>query len=176
MGTVVRTQTVRRLGCRGDHVQGRHRTSPMPDNLQRLNAAARRVRAESRHRTVKSDSYRYPVDKKGAQRLEDLYNVELGQMRAVVEGLAGFLDGASMAVQVDLVRPAQGRPGHGGVRGPVQPPFVVRNGRRSTVSPITSLARQRKLMLDYAAEHGMAEAARSLGVSRSWLYDLKGGA
>jgi len=42
------------------------------------------------------------------------------------------------------------------------------------VSPITSLARQRKLMLDYAAEHGMTEAARSLGVSRSWLYELKG--
>jgi transposase InsO family protein len=29
-------------------------------------------------------------------------------------------------------------------------------------------------MLDYAAEHGMTEAARNVGVSRSWLYELKG--
>lgn len=50
----------------------------------------------------RSDSYRYPVDKKGAPQLEGLYNVHLGQVRAVVERLAGFLDGASTAVQVDL--------------------------------------------------------------------------
>jgi transposase InsO family protein len=42
------------------------------------------------------------------------------------------------------------------------------------VSPISSLARQRKLVLDYAAEHGMTEASRTFGVSRSWLYELKG--
>ena len=42
------------------------------------------------------------------------------------------------------------------------------------MSPIASLARQRKLMLDYAAEQGMSEAARSFGVSRFWLYELKG--
>ena len=42
------------------------------------------------------------------------------------------------------------------------------------MSPISSLARQRKLVLDYAAEHGMSEASRTFGVSRSWLYELKG--
>jgi transposase InsO family protein len=41
------------------------------------------------------------------------------------------------------------------------------------VSPIASLARQRKLVLDYASEHGMTEASRAFGVSRSWLYELK---
>lgn len=41
------------------------------------------------------------------------------------------------------------------------------------MSPIASLARQRKLVLDYASEHGMTEASRAFGVSRSWLYELK---
>ncbi len=35
------------------------------------------------------------------------------------------------------------------------------------MSPITSLARQRKLMLDYAAEHGMTEAARTFRLFRA---------
>lgn len=41
------------------------------------------------------------------------------------------------------------------------------------MSPITSLARQRKLLLDYAAAHGVTEASRVFAVSRSWLYELK---
>ena len=31
-----------------------------------------------------------------------VYNIDLGQVRAVVERLSGFLDGASSAVQADL--------------------------------------------------------------------------
>jgi transposase InsO family protein len=41
------------------------------------------------------------------------------------------------------------------------------------VSPQTSLARQRKLLLDHAAEHGVTETARLFAVSRSWLYELR---
>jgi hypothetical protein len=50
----------------------------------------------------RSDSFRYPVDKTGAAHLPGLYSIDLGQVRAVVERLAGFLDGASSAVQADL--------------------------------------------------------------------------
>lgn len=50
----------------------------------------------------RSDSFRYPVDKKGKTHLEGVKNIDLGQVRAVVERLSGFLDGASTAVQVDL--------------------------------------------------------------------------
>jgi hypothetical protein len=50
----------------------------------------------------RSESYRYPVDKKGDSHLKGVVNIDLGQVRAVVERLAGFLDGASTAVQVDL--------------------------------------------------------------------------
>lgn len=41
------------------------------------------------------------------------------------------------------------------------------------MSPPASLARQRKRILDYAARHGMTQAARTFGVSRSWLYELR---
>jgi transposase InsO family protein len=41
------------------------------------------------------------------------------------------------------------------------------------VSPPASLARQRKLMLDYASREGMTSASRLFGVSRSWLYELR---
>lgn len=50
----------------------------------------------------RSDSYRYAVDKKGGPHLEGVHNIDLGQVRSVVERLAGFLDGASTAVSVDL--------------------------------------------------------------------------
>lgn len=50
----------------------------------------------------RSDSYRYPIDRKGDPHLKGVHNIDLGQMRAVVERLAAFLDGASTGVQVDL--------------------------------------------------------------------------
>jgi hypothetical protein len=49
-----------------------------------------------------SDSYRYPVDTKGEPHLPGVYNIDLGQVRAVVERLSGFLDGASSALDAEL--------------------------------------------------------------------------
>jgi hypothetical protein len=71
-----------------------------PDPTTYANVRASLARFD--HLDPRSDSYRYPVDKQGDPHLKGLHNVDLGQVSAVIERLAGFLDGASTAVQVDL--------------------------------------------------------------------------
>lgn len=50
-----------------------------------------------------SEAFRYPVKKTGELTLpEELHNLDLGQARAVMERLAGFLDAARMHTSVEL--------------------------------------------------------------------------
>lgn len=94
--TIPNTHSLERLWDIAEPLLLRHTTDPttyanVRKSLRRFNELDPR-----------SDSYRYPVDKKGDPHLKGLYNVDLGQVRSVVEPLSGFLDGASSAVQVDL--------------------------------------------------------------------------
>jgi hypothetical protein len=50
----------------------------------------------------KSDSFRYPVRTSGDPSLPGIYNIDLGQVRDVVERLSGFLDGATEQTLVYL--------------------------------------------------------------------------
>jgi len=50
----------------------------------------------------KSDSFRYPVRANGDPSLQGVFNVDLGQVRGVVERLSGFLEGASEQTLVHL--------------------------------------------------------------------------
>lgn len=103
----------RRLYDVEDHsIPGTHSLIALWDKLEPLMlthtgdpatyANVRASLAQFDHLDPRSDSYRYPVDKKGDPHLKGVRKVDLGQVSAVVQRLAGFLDGASTAVQVDL--------------------------------------------------------------------------
>lgn len=72
--------------------------TPDPETYANVRASLRRFNELD----PRSDSYHYPTDRKGKPHLKGVSNIDLGQAHAVIERLAGFLDGASTAVQVDL--------------------------------------------------------------------------